>query len=97
MRTSSIKAIVAALSISVTVLAAVPSADARPAQGRKSQSTRAEAPANDRLAAVRELITRTLRRFGVHTGATIPIPKAAPDSDTDQTGATIPIPDQAGD
>jgi hypothetical protein len=95
MRTSSIKAIVAALSISFTVLAAVPSADARPAKAQKSQTTRAEAAANDRFAGLREAINSVLRRIGIQTGATIPIPKSAPD--TDQTGATIPIPDQAGE
>ena len=93
MRTSSIKTIAAALSISFTMLAAAPSADARQAQ--KSQTTRAEAQANDRFAGVREVINRALRRIGINTGATIPIPKSVPDAD--QTGATIPIPDKAGE
>jgi hypothetical protein len=77
MRASSIKTIIAALSISVTVLAAVP-ADARPAQGaQKTQTTRSreEAPSNDRFAAAREWLQRALRRIGVQGGITIPVPK----------------------
>ncbi|HEX6098739.1 MAG TPA: hypothetical protein VF432_20655 [Thermoanaerobaculia bacterium] len=78
MRSSSVKSIVAVLSISVTVLAAVPTANARPAQGAsKTQTTRTreEAPSNDRFAAVRELINRTLRRLGLQGGITIPVPR----------------------
>ncbi|HEX6098738.1 MAG TPA: hypothetical protein VF432_20650 [Thermoanaerobaculia bacterium] len=77
MRASTIKSLIAALSISLTVLAAVP-ADARPAQGaQKTQTTRTreEAPSNDRFAAVRELVRRTLRRIGLQGGITIPVPK----------------------
>ena len=77
MRSSSVKFFVAALSISVTVLAAVPTAAARPAQkSQKTQSTRTreQAPSNDRFAAVRDLINRTLRRLGLNGGITIPTP-----------------------
>ena len=83
MRSSSIKTVVAAVSITATMLAAVPSADARTAQPRKSQTTRTRdaGSSSDRIAPVRELITRALRRIGIQTGATIPIPKSVQDSE----------------
>lgn len=83
MRSSSIKTVVAAVSITATMLAAVPSADARTAQPRKSETarTRDAEPSSDRSAPVRELIARALRRIGIQTGATIPIPKSAPEAE----------------
>ena len=78
MRSSSIKSIVAVLSISVTVLAAVPTATARPAQkSQKSQSTRTRevAPSTDRFTSMRDLINRTLRRLDLNGRIGIPVPR----------------------
>ncbi len=78
MRNSSMKSIIAALSISVILLGAVPTATAGPVQntrGSQSAGSREEGPARDRLAAIRQFINRTLRRVVIHNGPTIPIPK----------------------
>ena len=78
MRLSSMKSIVATLTISLTLLAAVPAAAARPSQGaRNPQTTRTrdDAPAADRFAAVRQFINRTIRRITAQGGITIPVPK----------------------
>jgi hypothetical protein len=78
MRSSSIKSIVAAVLISVTVLAAAPVAAARQTEkSQKSQSTRTReaAPSTDRFAGVRDLINRTLRRLGLNGGISIPTPR----------------------
>jgi hypothetical protein len=87
MRSTSVKTIVAALSITVTVLVAVPTATARPTQkAQKPQTTRTreEAPSTDRFAVVRDLINRTLRRLGLNGGITIPTPSPVdPDEQQD--------------
>ncbi|MGZ5465782.1 MAG: hypothetical protein ACXWLY_22920 [Thermoanaerobaculia bacterium] len=78
MRNSSMKSIIAALSISVTLLGAVPTATAGPVQntrGSQSARSREDGPARDRFAAIRQFINRTLRRVGSHNGPSIPIPK----------------------
>lgn len=81
MRHSSMKSVVAALSICVTLFFAVPTATAATAQGpRNPQTTRSrdDAPTTDRFAAVRQFIHRAIRRIGAQSGISVPIPKAAP-------------------
>lgn len=81
MRYPSMKSIVAALSISVTLLAAVPTASARPVQSARNPQTartRDDRPSSDRIAAVREFINRALRRIATQGGITIPIPRTEP-------------------
>ena len=79
MRHSSVKTIVVALTISATVLAAVPAVAAgRANQGSRSQTTRTQeqSPTNDRFGAVRQFIQRAIRRLVTNgDGATVPIPK----------------------
>lgn len=78
MRNSSMKSIIAAVSISVTLLGVVPTATAGPVQNaRASQSARSreDGPARDRFAAIRQFINRALRRVVAHNGPSIPIPK----------------------
>lgn len=79
MRHSSVKTIVAALTISATVLAAVPAVAAgRTNQGSRSQTTRTseQTPTQDRFGAVRQFIQRAIRRLVTHgDGMTVPIPK----------------------
>lgn len=92
MRSSSIKSIVAAVSISITVLAAVPVATAGTAQRQqKNQTTRTRetAPSTDRFATFRELVNRTLRRIGVQTGISIPTPRT-----DEEQGMSSPQPNQ---
>ena len=78
MRTSSIKTIITATSLTLTILAAAPLATAQPA-GQKTQTTRTreQAPTPDRFAAIRESINRALRRIGLQSGITIPVPAPA--------------------
>ena len=79
MRYSSMKFIVA-LSIAVTMLAAVPVANAAPAQGSRTTKTsgvREDVPAADRIAAIRRYVNRAVRRLASHTGLTIPHPTPA--------------------
>jgi hypothetical protein len=81
MRYSSMKSIFATLSIVVTLLAAVPAANAAAAQApraTKSSSARDEGPAGDRFAAVRRFVNRAVRRLASHTGITIPHPEPEP-------------------
>lgn len=78
MRYSSMKSVVVTVVITVTLVAAVPTANARPAQStRDSQSSRMreDAPIAERIAAVRQFISRTLRRLTSNTGLTVPTPK----------------------
>ena len=75
MRHSSMKSSVAALTITVTVLAVAPAASARQAKDQRTQaSARAESRDTDRFGAVRQFIQRTLRRIGINSGITIPVP-----------------------
>lgn len=88
MRHSSVKTIVAALTISAAVLTAVPVVAAdRTNQGSRTQTTRTQEPSpiNDRFAAVRQLIQRAIRRLVTNgDGMTVPIPKnIAPPAEQD--------------
>jgi uncharacterized protein YycO len=79
MRHSSVKTLVAALTISATVLAAVPAVAAgRANQGSRTQTTRPQdqSPVNDRFGAVRDFIQRAIRRVVTNgDGMTVPVPK----------------------
>ena len=79
MRHSSVKIIVAALTISATVLATVPAAAAvRANQSSRTQPSRTQdqSPSGDRFAAVRQFIQRAVRRLTTNgDGMTVPIPK----------------------
>ena len=91
MRYSSIKSIVAALSITVTLLAVAPAATAARVQGTRNQQTSARDAdrETDRLAVVRQLFHRVVRRFTSNGGITIPVP--APSTGTASgTGTTTP-------
>ena len=77
MRHSSVKTIVAALTISATVLAAVPAVAAgRANQRAQNTRTQEQSPSNDRFAAIRQYIQRAIRRLVTNgDGPSIPIPK----------------------
>ena len=75
MRSSSIKTIVAGLSLAVTLVAAAPAADARPAQ--RPTQTRSTARENGREILrdfAMRLINRVRRGISVNDSITIPIP-----------------------
>ena len=77
MRHSSIKTIVAALSVTVALTTAAPVATAATTRAtRDAQVTRARDDAADKslFAGVRAVVKRALRRLGVNDGITIPIP-----------------------
>lgn len=81
MRNSSMKSVVAALSITVTLLAAAPAAAAHRVQGaspRNPQTAARDAGRNeDRLAVVRQFINRAVRRVASNSGLVIPTPPPA--------------------
>jgi hypothetical protein len=81
MRYSSIKTLVAALSITLSLAAFAPVASARqPATSRGAETTRAREDSDfaDRVARMRELVNRAVRRLASHTTMTVPIPAPTP-------------------
>lgn len=78
MRTSSVRTAIAALTISITLLAAVPSADARPAQTRETNvgERAGDGPADRAFRAVQRVLRRLIGG-GVTTngdGVSVPTP-----------------------
>jgi hypothetical protein len=85
MRSSSIKTVVVALSLTVTLVAAAPRAEAR-----SSQPTRSRVGATDR---VQRAFTNFLKRFGISFGSEVlptdPIPVAIIE-ETETVTANVP-------
>jgi len=77
MRFSSMKSVVATLTISATLLVAAPVATAASVQnaGQTKSTARESKRDTDRFAGVREFINRAVRRITSTGGMTVPIPK----------------------
>lgn len=81
MRYSSIKTLVAALSITLSLAAFAPVAGARESvASRGAQTTRAREDSGvaDRVERMRQFVNRALRRLASHTGMSVPIPVPVP-------------------
>ena len=74
MRHSSVKSIVAALSIVVTLSAAAPTASAAAPKGARPSVTRDAGKEKDRTSVMKQLVQRVLRRIGINSGPQVPIP-----------------------
>lgn len=72
MRSSSMKSLLSALSIAVTLFFAVPSAHARTAAPQRETRTSRESA--DIMRAIRRLLSRISEGFTTNSGPTIPIP-----------------------
>jgi len=85
MRSSSIKTVVAALSLTITLVAAAPRAEAR-----SSQPTRSRIGATDRI---QRAVNSFLKRFGFASEIlpTDPIPESVTRSDTDPDTETTTV------
>ena len=73
MRHSSVKSIVAALSIVVTLSAAAPTASAAARNGAR-QTVNREAGKEKARTPLMKLVQRVLRRIGINSGPQVPIP-----------------------
>lgn len=90
MRFSSIKSVVAALSIAVMLVVAVPAADARPAKSRETSSARSREDARKSNTVFRAIQRLLNRFFGGPTSNALPAPPLPTEEEMTFTPAEIP-------